>query len=449
MTLKEHIDDIHKGLEAGQYGNEAAVSQGVVLRLLGALAWPTFNTQVVAPEYGVEGTRVDFALCHPLSKPLVFVEVKQVGKIEGAEKQLFQYAFHTGVPIAILTDGREWHFFHPSGQGDYRERRVYKLDLIERNSEESATRLNRYLHYQSIRTGEAVEAIKADYEKVVQQRQVATRLPEAWIKLVEEADEFLLDVVAEKVESLCGYKPTNEQVLDFLKSLERFEFHEKAVHSSPVKMDNTPKRIHKGYVKEDGSAEWTTHGKRRVVNAAIVAEMQRAYYESVERGDGTVEYPMGVLVKYGIVENTNYDKDGNWTAVAKIVGHERKTESHLKEVPPSLASKPFSTSLNQKSQTQSKTPPKRLAVTMLDGEIIRCHKAMDTFREVIFKLGPEKVLRVDKERMLISTEPIPKRRTVPYRGYHITGNHGTPVKRDLLERIAERLRVRLRIEIVD
>ena len=220
MTLKEHIDDIHKGLEAGQYGNEAAVSQGVVLRLLGALAWPTFNTQVVAPEYGVEGTRVDFALCHPLSKPLVFVEVKQVGKIEGVEKQLFQYAFHTGVPIAILTDGREWHFFHPSGQGDYKERRVYKLDLIERDSEDSARRLNRYLDYQSIRRGDAVRAIEEDYRNVSRQRQVATRLPEAWDKLVEDADEFLVDVVAEKVESLCGYRPTDEQVLNFLKNLE-------------------------------------------------------------------------------------------------------------------------------------------------------------------------------------------------------------------------------------
>ena len=220
MTLKEHIDDIRKGLEAGQYGNEASVSQGIVLRLLNILAWPTFDTQVVIPEYGVEGTRVDFALCHPPSKPLVFIEVKQVGKIEGAEKQLFQYAFHTGVPIAILTDGREWHFFHPSGQGDYRERRVYKLDLVERSSEESAERFSRYLNYESIRTGEAVKAIEEDYRDVLQQRQVSTRLPEAWNKLVEDGDEFLLDVVAEKVESLCGYRPTDEQVLDFLKSLE-------------------------------------------------------------------------------------------------------------------------------------------------------------------------------------------------------------------------------------
>ena len=76
MTLKEHIDDIRKGLEAGQYGNEASVSQGIVLRLLNILTWPTFDTQVVIPEYGVEGMRVDFALCHPPSKPRVFIEGK-------------------------------------------------------------------------------------------------------------------------------------------------------------------------------------------------------------------------------------------------------------------------------------------------------------------------------------------------------------------------------------
>ena len=221
MTLKEHIDDIREGLEKEIFIGEAAVSQGIVLRLLDALTWPRYNTQVIIPEYSVEGRRVDFALCHPPSKPIVFIEVKQVGNIDGAERQLFEYAFHEGVPIAILTDGREWHFFHPSGQGDYRERKVYELNLSEGNSEDIAKRLNRYLNYELIRTGEAVEAIKNDYEEAVQQRQVATRLPEAWNKLIEEADEFLLHVVAEKTESLCGYRPTDEQVLSFLKSLKQ------------------------------------------------------------------------------------------------------------------------------------------------------------------------------------------------------------------------------------
>ena len=78
-----------------------------------------------------------------LRKPIAFIEVKQVGQSEGAERQLFEYAFHTGVPLAILTDGREWNFFLPAEQGDYGERRVYKLDIVERDISECISRLNR------------------------------------------------------------------------------------------------------------------------------------------------------------------------------------------------------------------------------------------------------------------------------------------------------------------
>ena len=72
---------------------------------------------------------MDYALCHPPREPLVMVEVKQIGQSKGADHQLFEYAFHKGVPMAVLTDGQEWHFFLPTEQGDYGERRVYKLDL--------------------------------------------------------------------------------------------------------------------------------------------------------------------------------------------------------------------------------------------------------------------------------------------------------------------------------
>ena len=52
MTLKEHIDDIRNQLKEGLFINEAAVSQGIVLRFLNVLTWPTYNTQIVTPEYG-------------------------------------------------------------------------------------------------------------------------------------------------------------------------------------------------------------------------------------------------------------------------------------------------------------------------------------------------------------------------------------------------------------
>ena len=234
MTLKEHIDDIRNNLKRKVFTSEALVSEGIVRRLLDALGWPRFNPQVVIPEYPVEGGRVDFALCYPPLKPLVFIEVKQVGKIEGAEKQLFEYAFHKGVPVVILTDGKEWHFFHPSGQGEYKERKVYNVDLIEVDRGESAERLSRYLNYESICTGEAIDAIKNDYQNVSKQRQIEAILPEAWIKLVLEADELLPEIVAEKAENLCGYKPTGEQVLMFLKRLRVAESHPREIPLPPT-----------------------------------------------------------------------------------------------------------------------------------------------------------------------------------------------------------------------
>lgn len=216
--LKTDIEDIRSEIKAGRFSNEAAVRQGIVLRLLQSLSWPTYDTQVVAPEYSVEGRRVDFALCHPSGKPVVFIEVKQVSQSEGGERQLFEYAFHKGVPMAILTNGREWHFFLPAEQGDYGERRVYKLDIVEREIDEAVRRLQRYLDYRAICSGEAMKAARADYQNVARERQIKDTLPQAWRKLVEDEDELLLELVADRVESLCGYKPDPDMVAGFLRS---------------------------------------------------------------------------------------------------------------------------------------------------------------------------------------------------------------------------------------
>lgn len=216
MTLTEHILAIQEGIRSGRFVNEAAVSQGIVLRLLQALSWPTYDTQVVSPEYTIEGRRVDFALCHPKNKPIVFIEVKQLGQSEGADRQLFEYAFHVGVPMAILTDGQEWHFFLPGEQGQYQERRVYKLDILERDVEESVEHLKRYLTYETVCSGEAIESARADYRNVSRKRQIRTTIPVARMKLIEEQDDLLVELLADRVESLCGYKPDPDLVASFL-----------------------------------------------------------------------------------------------------------------------------------------------------------------------------------------------------------------------------------------
>lgn len=218
MTLDKHIEEIRAKIKSVQFPNEASVSQGIVLRLLHALSWPPYDTQIICPEYSLGGRRVDFALCHPPGKPIAFIEVKQHGQSEGAERQLFEYAFHEGVPLAILTDGQEWNFYLPGAQGDYGERRVYKLDIVERVTEECVSRLTRYLGYAAIVSGAAIAAAQEDYRNVAKDRQIIATLPKAWAKLVEEEDDILLELIADQVESLCGYKPAPDIVTSFLKS---------------------------------------------------------------------------------------------------------------------------------------------------------------------------------------------------------------------------------------
>lgn len=214
--MQDAIREIQQLLQAGAFPNEAAISQGVVRRLLGKLGWPEYNPSIVWPEYNVQGTRVDFALCHPPSRPCVFIEVKQPGANESAEQQLFQYAFHAGVPLVILTTGQEWHFYLPAKRGDYGDRRVYGLDLVQRDVAESAKRLERYLNYAAVQTGEAQKNAEHDYEDLSRTRQVVEAIPQAWQSLIEEMDDLLIDLVAEKTESLCGYKPDSTLVQEFL-----------------------------------------------------------------------------------------------------------------------------------------------------------------------------------------------------------------------------------------
>lgn len=221
MTTQEDalvniVQQVQSRLKTGQFVNEASVSQGAVLPILQALGWPVFDAQMVCPEYTLEGGRVDFALCHQVRRPEVFIEVKQVGRSDGAEKQLLEYAFHTGVPLAILTTGQEWHFYLPAGQGAYQERRMYRLDLLEREPEECAGRLIRYLSSERVANGDALTAAREDYQGLARIRETQETLPIAWEALIEEQYELLVELIATKVEEICGYRADPDTVAQFL-----------------------------------------------------------------------------------------------------------------------------------------------------------------------------------------------------------------------------------------
>ncbi len=200
MALETTLADVTERLRQGRFPNEQAISQGIVLRLLQELGWDTWDTSIVWPEYQTGEGRVDFALCHPASKPAIFIEVKQPGKAEDAVRQALEYAFHSGVPFVVLTDGKTWSFYLPAEQGSYEDRRVYKLDLFERPLSEATETLGRYLARARIESGEVLETARKEYRSRHRLSQARATIPEAWRELVEKGNEDLVELLAGAVE---------------------------------------------------------------------------------------------------------------------------------------------------------------------------------------------------------------------------------------------------------
>lgn len=187
--------------------------------LLQRLGWDGSDPDQVIPEYSSGRGRVDFALCSAAGRPAIFVEVKGVGRSVEGDRQLFEYAFHEGVPICLLTDGRDWSFYLPSGQGSYDDRRLYRLQIDDRSSDEVESVLVRYLSRERVRSGAAVEDAARDYRNAAAKRDAARSIPQAWRELVADRHDLLTELVADKAEALCGFRPPDEAVSEFLRSL--------------------------------------------------------------------------------------------------------------------------------------------------------------------------------------------------------------------------------------
>ncbi|MBL8589030.1 MAG: hypothetical protein JNK46_10925 [Methylobacteriaceae bacterium] len=207
-------------LSEGAYPNEAAISINVVMPILAELGWDVSDPSQIMPEYAKAGRRVDFALCASGKRPAIFIEVKGLGRATEGDRQLFEYAFHEGIPLCLLTDGREWSFYLPGGQGAYDERRVYRLHLTERPIAECVRVLDRYLDRSRVRSGAAFEDAMRDYRDIASRREAARSIPAAWSQLVSQPEDLLIDLLGERTEAIAGYRPTNVELQAFLRSLQ-------------------------------------------------------------------------------------------------------------------------------------------------------------------------------------------------------------------------------------
>ena len=165
-------------------------------------------------------------------KETVFIEVKKSNEdLDQHQEQLLKYAFEGGVECAILTNGLLWWLYLPLLKGSWQERKFLAIDIRQQEVDAAAHHFRKFLSRDAIASGTAVSDAKALHASKEKKRQIGDKIAPAWIQLCEEPDELLVELLAEKVESMCGHKPEADYCAAFLR---------RAVSSSPPEPPQPP-----------------------------------------------------------------------------------------------------------------------------------------------------------------------------------------------------------------
>ena len=198
-------------------GVEEATKQGAVLPILRQLGWDCFNLEEVSPEFNVGNGRVDYCLLIN-QKKRVFLEVKRASEnLESHEKQLLEYSFTEGVDLAVLTNGLVWWIYLPLIGGNWQQRKCFTIDITQQSPQESAKHFKDFLGRDVVENGSSIEKAKSVKESREKNKLIDQSIPKAWKQLIDEPDEFLVELFSEKVEGLCGHRPTFEQITEYIR----------------------------------------------------------------------------------------------------------------------------------------------------------------------------------------------------------------------------------------
>ena len=213
--LSRALDNIRSQRDIARL-NEASVRQVVVLQILAALEWDQFNHAEVTPEFAVGSGRVDYSL-QTGGQSKFFIEVKGGGEaLLPHQGQLLRYSFERGVSLAVLTNGLDWWFYLPLREGSWEERRFSGINVMSEDRDNVEAVLLSVLSKDRVESGSAIEYGETLLERRRKDRIVNDTLPKAWSSLVSEPDEFLVELLVERVEHISKITPDSSLVRNFI-----------------------------------------------------------------------------------------------------------------------------------------------------------------------------------------------------------------------------------------
>jgi hypothetical protein len=161
---------------------------------------------------------VDYALKYQ-NQNKVFIEVKKIGiDLEKHQEQLLNYSFQEGVKLAVLSNGIGWWLFLPLREGSWEQRKFYTIEIFDQEPKDIAQKFVDFLSKNSVISGNAIENAEKLFKSKQKEALIKENLPKAWNKLLRESNEDLIELLADTTEKLCGYKPTDEVVEQFITS---------------------------------------------------------------------------------------------------------------------------------------------------------------------------------------------------------------------------------------
>ena len=330
------INTIRQYFDTGSYDSEEAVRAQICYPILRELGWDTHSPVHVVPEYKVDNykkKRVDVALCHSPKEPVIFIEVKALGNCSAqGEEQIFDYAARKGgIPMIILTDGDEWLFYNSYGAGGYESRKVKNIQLTKDDSNDCIRYFRRYLQYEEVKTEQAFENLRRDYDQARSADKAKSKIPEAWDILVNNSDEMLMEIVVDKVKEISSgsHTPKKEDVIEFLKGLKSEKRPVKQITSGSGKApqkearpgSETEKVIHR--YKINGQIHNGRNGKDVYMNALDHVLTEYGRFEELKSlkfnkiksrtlGHGYHMSENGDEIPKGMEHKTKLGRSGKW-----------------------------------------------------------------------------------------------------------------------------------------
>ena len=221
----EFICSVRDQLVRDIFQTETDVREMIVFPVLGHLGWPR-NPLYIRTEYSLGNLKVDYGLMisENSSTPRCIIEVKALGNLANADRQLFEYAYRAGAPIAVLTDGKQWMIYLSIGGGEFQEKLVRTFDFTKHDPEEIAKGLDRYLSFDNTCSEQARRNAEHDRDERITKDMAKKQIPVAWENLLKANSDRLVNLLIEETSRFSEYPPARSDVEEYLKNLENAEF---------------------------------------------------------------------------------------------------------------------------------------------------------------------------------------------------------------------------------